>query len=291
LIKIIDEVTLNRHLLEDDEDDEITFLFTVYVGDPEKGQDSNKSVDNSCESALDDISLYFSKLGKFDIKNWPCSDVIDLLCLVADFDDVEFTSHDLSNDLFVGNVLFELMRIWKPSSSTTSEFFNTLCELKQIDMTQLIICLVSCPCRLDDFDCFLGEVLYHLQQKNPNTWNGEWVADLLDKFEGNLECCDIDAVDVLSSFGSLSKNPGELGKMAHAYLVKTGLQNSFECRCKTANCLCPIEVDEGVAFILFDGLTRRLKWTNNEKNDFFCKAVDKLFLPGVLFQLGRCCVY
>lgn len=245
-------------------------------------------MDDSCESlsALDEVSLYFSKLGKFDIKNWPCSDVIDLLCLLAEFDDVEFTSHDLSNDLFVGNLLSELIRIWRPSSITTSEFLNALSDLKQIDMTQLITCLVSCPGGLDDFDCFLGEILYHLQQTNPETLNGEWVADLLDKFEGNMDCCVVDAVDVLSSFGSLLKNPGELGKIAHAYLVKTGLQNSFECRCKTAECLCPIEIDEGVAFILFDGLTRRLKWSNKEKKDFFCKAVDKLFLPGVLSQLG-----
>lgn len=259
------------------------------IGDQEKCQNLNKSVDDSSESvsALDDLSVYFSKLSKFDIKNWPCSAVIDLLCLLAEFDDVGFPKHDLSNDLFVGNVLIELMRRWKPSSSTTSEFFSTLCESKQIDMTQLIICLVSCPCRLNDFDSFLGEVLYYLQQKNPDKWNSEWVADLLDKFEDNLECCDVDAVDVLSSLGNLLKNPGKLGKMAHVYLEKTGLQNSFECRCKTAECLCPIEVDEGVAFILFDGLTRRLKWSYNEKKEFFCKAVDKLFLPGVLCQLGE----
>ena len=249
-------------------------------------------MNDSCESlsALDDLSLYFTKLSKFDIKNWQCSDVIDLLCLIAEFDDVELANHGLSNDLFVSNVLFEILRTWKPSGSTTSEFFSMLCELKRIDMTQLIICLVSCPCRLDDFDCFLGEVLYHLRLKNPDKWNGEWVADLLEKFEGNLECCDVDAVDVLSSFGNLLKNPGELGKIAHAYLEKTGLQNSYECRCKTAECFCPIEVDEGVAFILFDGLTRRLKWTNNEKKDFFHKAVENLFLPEVLFQLSKCSV-
>ena len=259
------------------------------LGSSENVEDSNKSVGDSCEtlSALDDMNLYFSRLAKFNIKNWACSDVTELLCLLADFDDVDFATRDLSNDLYVGNLLYELLRLWKPSSSTTSEFFQTLCELRQIDMTQLIVCLVSCPCRLDDFDCFLGEVLYYLHQKNPDAWNAEWVADLLGILEANLECCDVDAVDVMSSFGCLLKNPAQLGKVAHAYLEKTGLQNSFECRCKTSECLCPIEVDEGVAFILFDGLTRRLKWTHNEKKQFFCKAVDKLFYSSVLYQLGK----
>lgn len=257
-------------------------------GDPDKVKDTNKSADDRRESpsATDDMNLYFSKLAKFDIKSWSCSAAIDLLCLLAELDDVDF---DVSNDVVVSNVISELMRLWKPSSSTTSEFLITLCDLKEIDMSQLIICLVSCPCRLDDFDCFLGELFYHLQQRKPKTCNGEWMTDLLDKFESSLECCDVDAVDVLSSYGKLLNNPAELGKIAHAYLEKTGLQNSFECRCKTADCLCPIEVDEGVAFILCDGLTRKLKWTCNEKKDFFCKAVDNLFLPGVLLQLGKYC--
>lgn len=246
-------------------------------------------MDDSCESftVLDDINLFFDKLSKFDIKNWSYSDVTELLCLIAEFESEETINRDLSNDLFFGNVLVELLRSWKPSGSITAEYLASLCNQMKIDMTQLIICWVGYPCRLEDFDCFLGEVLYHIRQKNPDVWNKDWLAYLLERFESNLECSDVDAVDVLSSYGRLLNDPAELGEIARAYLEKTGLQNSFECRCKTPECHCPIEVDEGVAFILFDGLNRRLKWKINEKKAFFCKAVDGLFLKGVLCQLGN----
>lgn len=240
--------------------------------------------DECALSALEETSLYYKKLATFDLSQWSSEEAIDLLCLMVKFED----SGCLSHNFYAGNALYELLRLWRPTSSTATDFICALCELKQVDMADLIICLVGCPCRLDEFDCFLGEVLFHLNHRKPEIWNNEWIAELLSKLESDLDCCDVDTVDVLCSFGKQLKDPGKLGKLAHSYLLATGLQNSFECRCKTPECLCPVEVDEGVAFILFDGLVRRLELNMSEKRTFFCQAVDKLFGLDVLSELGNC---
>ena len=254
--------------------------------DEETTCDSNKYCDNldvSGLSALDEMNIYFKKLGTFDIKEWSTEDTMGLLCVMTEFEESEYLSHDF----YAGNALFEILRLWKPTSSTATNLFCALCESNEIEMAHLIICLVSYPGRLDDFDCFLGEMLYHLYSTKPEVWNVEWIAELLGKLEGDLECCDVDAVEVLFSFGKQLKDPAKLGKLAHSYLLATGLQNSFECRCKTAECFCPVEVDEGVAFILFEGLVRKLRWSISEKRIFFRQAVEKLFGPNVLTELGN----
>lgn len=254
--------------------------------DEEQTCDSNKYLDSLNESglsALDEINLYFKKLETFDIQQWSTDDTMNLLCVMTEFKDSEYLSHDF----FAGNALFELLRLWKPTSSTSADLLCALCESKQIEMKHLIICLVSYPGRLSDFDSFFGEILYQLYHRKPEVWNEEWIAQLLGNLEADVECCDVDAVDVLFSFGQQLKDPAKLGKLAHSYLLATGLQNSFECRCKTAECLCPVEVDEGVAFIMFDGLVRKLGWSIGEKKIFFCKAVEKLFGPNVLTELGE----
>lgn len=134
----------------------------------------------------------------------------------------------------------------------------------------------------------MASILTAAQRKFPKEWTPEAIGKLLQGVEDNG--FNIDATEVFHRMGKELDDPEALGKLVRNYLLVNAEKDSFSCRCKTVECQCPAYVDEGIAFIVFAGLERKMNWNEESKLKFFRIATDTLWAPDVLTELGNFCV-
>ena len=94
----------------------------------------------------------------------------------------------------------------------------------------------------------------------------QW-GELLQSIEDNG--FHVDITEIFYHMGKEQADPTKLGELVHNYLLATGSKDSFECKCQSAECQCPVEIDEGIAYITFAGLEQKMNWDQETKNKFF----------------------
>ena len=78
--------------------------------------------------------------------------------------------------------------------------------------------------------------------------------------------------------GKELEDPEILGQLVREYLLANGEKRFFSIAdAKTAECQCPVSVDEGIAFIVFAGLERKMNWDEESKLKFFRSATETLW--------------
>ena len=58
-------------------------------------------------------------------------------------------------------------------------------------------------------------------------------------------------------------------------------------RCKTPECECEVQVDEGIAYMLFENLEKKMDWGKDDKCKFFKGAADRLWTADILVEIGK----
>ena len=161
-------------------------------------------------------------------------------------------------------------------------------EKDDADLSSLILTLCNAPSKVKFLESHVASILTAAQRKFPKEWTPEAIGKLLQGVEDNG--FNIDATEVFHRMGKELDDPEALGKLVRNYLLVNAEKDSFSCRCKTAECECPAYVDEGIAFIVFAGLERKMNWNEESKLKFFRIATDTLWAPDVLTELGNFCV-
>ena len=149
----------------------------------------------------------------------------------------------------------------------------------------MILTLCSAPIRVKFLESHVACILAGAQRKFPKEWTPQAIGKLLQDVEDNG--FNIDATEVFHRMGKELEDPEVLGQLVREYLLATGEKDSFNCRCRTAECQCPVSVDEGIAFIVFAGLERKMNWDEESKLKFFRSATETLWTPDVLTELGN----
>lgn len=162
-------------------------------------------------------------------------------------------------------------------------------EKDEADLSSLILSLCNVPVKVKFLESHLASILTAAQRKFPKEWNTEAIGKFLQNVEDNG--FNIDATEVFHRMGKELGDPETLGKLVRDYLLASAEKDSFSCRCRTAECECPAYVDEGIAFIVFAGLERKMNWDEESKLKFFRCATDTLWTPEVLSELGNACVH
>lgn len=158
-------------------------------------------------------------------------------------------------------------------------------EKSNVDLIALILTVCNSPSRVQSLEKHIAYVMLEAEKRDPAKWGSKAVGELFHQIEENG--FNIDAIEFFHQMGKELKEAEKLGDLVHDYLLGTGEKDSFDCRCKTVECECPIIADEGVAFIMFAGLQRKLEWNDEDKVKFFKKATDSLWKPEVLAELGK----
>lgn len=160
-----------------------------------------------------------------------------------------------------------------------------ICESDEADLSSLILTLCNTPVKVKFLERHIASILTASQRKLPNEWQPEAIGKLLQDVEDNG--FNIDATEVFHRMGKEQGEPESLGKLVRHYLLANAEKDSFSCRCKTVECECPAYVDEGIAFIVFAGLERKMDWDEDSKLTFFRSATDTLWTPEILNELGK----
>ena len=207
--------------------------------------------------------------------------VYKLISNLAELSIKEFDEYNIALSLILG----ETVRHWRPSASNTAELFLKICEKDGADLSSLILTLCNAPVRVKFLETHIACILTVAQRTFTKEWSAEAVGKLLQVVEDNG--FNIDATEVFHRMGKELGDPESLGKLVREYLLATGDKDSFNCRCKTAECECTVTVDEGLAYIVFAGLERKMNWDDEKKLAFFRSATDTLWAPDVLNELGN----
>lgn len=167
-------------------------------------------------------------------------------------------------------------------------FLFRISEKDEADLSSLILTLCNAPVKVKFLESHVASILTAAQRKFPKEWTSEAIGKLLQNVEDNG--FNIDATEVFHRMGKELGDPETLGTLVRDYLLASGEKDSFSCRCKTAECECPVYVDEGIAFIVFAGLERKMNWDEENKTKFFRAASDTLWTHEILTELGNVCL-
>ena len=143
-------------------------------------------------------------------------------------------------------------------------------EKDDADLSSLILTLCNAPVKVKFLESHVASVLTAAQRKFPKEWSHEAIAKLLQNVEDYG--FNIDATEVFHRMGKELNDPESLGMLVRDYLLSSAEKDSFSCRCKTAECECPVYVDEGIAFIVFAGLERKMNWDEEKQAEVFQKC-------------------
>lgn len=249
---------------------------------------NNSSSDNEDVDYIDDydnksdnLVEFSDMLQEYSIKDWSPEDIYKLVTTLGDINIREYDEYDFVSSKIIGDAL----RLWKPESQAASMFFLMMVEKLNADLIALILTVCNAPSRVHSLEKHIAFTMIEAERKDQSKWGPKAVGQLFQQIEENG--FNIDAIEFFYHMGKELKDAEKLGQLVHDYLVATGEKDSFECRCKTAECECPIEADEGVAFIMFAGLHRKLEWSDEDKVKFFKKATDSLWKPELLAELGK----
>lgn len=245
--------------------------------------DSDESSDdsNTCDCLEKHIHEFFHELRNFDMTSWDIDSVYKLVSNLAELTIKEFDEYNIALSLILG----ETIRHWHPEASDTAELFLRISEKDDADLCSLILTLCNAPVRVKFLESHVACILTAAQRKFTKDWTSEAIGKLLQSVEDNG--FNIDATEVFHRMGKELGDAETLGRLVRDYLVATGDKDSFNCRCKTVECECPVAVDEGIAFIVFAGLERKMNWDEESKLKFFRSATDTLWTPEVLSELGK----
>ncbi|KAJ7325359.1 hypothetical protein OS493_029908 [Desmophyllum pertusum] len=245
--------------------------------------DSDESSDdsNTSDCLEKHIHKFFHELRNFDMTSWDIDSVYKLVSNLAELTIKEFDEYNIALSLILG----ETIRHWRPDASDTAELFLRISEKDDADLSSLILTLCNAPVRVKFLESHVACILTAAQRKFTKDWTSEAIGKLLQSVEDNG--FNIDATEVFHRMGKELGDAETLGRLVRDYLVATGDKDSFNCRCKTVECECPVAVDEGIAFIVFAGLERKMNWDEESKLKFFRSATDTLWTPEVLSELGE----
>ncbi|XP_074611453.1 uncharacterized protein LOC141865971 [Acropora palmata] len=224
---------------------------------------------------------FFHELRRYDMTTWDVESTYKLMSKLTDLHIKEFDDFNISLSMILG----EMIRHWRPESSQTAELFLRISESDEADLSSLILTLCNTPVKVKFLERHIASILTASQRKFPNEWQPEAIGKLLQDVEDNG--FNIDATEVFHRMGKEQGEPESLGKLVRHYLLANAEKDSFSCRCKTVECECPAYVDEGIAFIVFAGLERKMDWDEDSKLTFFRSATDTLWTPEILNELGE----
>ena len=157
-------------------------------------------------------------------------------------------------------------------------------EKDDADLSSLILTLCNAPVKVKFLETHVASILTAAQRKFPKEWTAEAIGKLI---QGVEDSGNIDATEVFHRMGKELDEPETVGSFVRNYLLANAEKDSYNCRCKTAECECPAYVDEGIAFIVFAGLERKMNWNEESKLKFFRSATETLWTPDVLNELGN----
>ena len=253
--------------------------------------ESKSSIEGDSDESSDELNIsgclerhvhgFFAELRNFDITSWDVDAVYKLISNLADLNIKEYDEYNIA----LSRILGEAIHHWRPESTSSAELFLKISEKHGADLSSLLLTLCNAPVRVRFLESHIASVLLAAQRKFPMEWTAEAIGKLLQGIEENG--FNIDATEVFHRMGKELRDPEKLGRLVHDYLLATGEKNSFDCRCKTAECECPVEVDEGIAFIVFAGLERKMNWEEESKLKFFRTATDSLWTSHILIELGK----
>lgn len=255
-------------------------MFTENNNDSKNSNDSEQYSDSE-EEEEEHLQEFSQKLKHYSLKAWSPEDMFTLITTLTEVDIKEYDEYDFLTSKILGDAL----RMWKPDSHLVGSLMMMIVEKCEADLTSLILTICNAPERVHSLEKHLAYMVLAAQEKDPTKWNSEAIGTLMHKIEENG--FNVDAIEFFHSVGKEIKDAEKLGQLVHDYLVATGEKDSFDCRCKTVECHCPVEADEGVAFIMFSGLQRKLEWSEEDKVKFFKKATDNLWKPELLAELGK----
>ena len=252
----------------------------------ENNNDSKESNDSTQYYDLEDeeeeqLQEFSQQLKHYSLKAWSPEDIFTLITTLTKPDVKEYDEYDFLTSKIIGDAL----RMWKPDPNLVASLLMMIVEKCEADLTSLILTICNAPERVQSLEKHIACTILKAQEKEPAKWNSEAIGNLLQKIEEHG--FNVDAIEFFHSVGREINEAEKLGQLVHDYLVATGEKDSFDCRCKTAECHCPVEADEGVAFIIFSGLQRKLEWSEEDKVKFFKKATDNLWKPELLAELGK----
>ncbi|KAK3733947.1 hypothetical protein QZH41_010767 [Actinostola sp. cb2023] len=232
------------------------------------------------EEKNDRLQEFSDTLKVYSIKDWSPDDIFKLTTTLVDLDIKEYDEYDF----ITSKVLGDTLRLWKPGSQAVASLFMMMVEKCGVDLTALILTVCNSPNRVHSLEKHIAFTMLEAEKKDSTKWGTKAVGDLFQQIEENG--FNIDAIEFFHSTGKETKDAEKLGQLVHDYLIATGEKDSFDCRCTTIECECPVAADEGVAFIIFAGLQRKLEWSDEDKVKFFKKATDSLWKPELLAELG-----
>ncbi|XP_013418609.1 uncharacterized protein LOC106179496 isoform X2 [Lingula anatina] len=127
-----------------------------------------------------------------------------------------------------------------------------------------------------DAEVFIGGLLAGLLQLNHPDWGIKEVAHLFQKLEeGGYNC--IDRARALLGM-SMYLSVDEMAQFVNEYVKLTyGIRDPYECRCKTPECTCEMEVDWEYSTDVFKELADLAGWDRENKILFFQKASYQLW--------------
>lgn len=220
-------------------------------------------------------------LKEYSIKDWSPEDIFKLITTLVQLDVQDFDEYDFITSKILGDAL----RLWKPESKAVALLLMMIVEKLDADLTALILTVCNSTTRVKSLEKHIALTMIEAEKKDPTKWGPKAVGHLFQQIEENG--FNVDAIEFFHYTGKEIQDAEKLGQLVHDYLVATAEKDSFECRCKTADCECPVAADEGVAFIIFAGLQRKLEWNDENKVKFFKKATDSLWKPELLAELGK----
>ena len=223
----------------------------------------------------------FSDIRKHDITAWDVDSMFTFLTAVHRFDMKEFDEYDI----LTSKVLGETLCSCKPTPAATGELFLKLTGVCGADLKSLVLTLCNAPRRLRAFERHIATILLAAENEDPSKWTADAVGTLLQSIEDNG--FNVDVTEIFYHMGKDQGDPTKLGGQVRSYLLATGFKDSFECKCQSAECECPVEIDEGIAYITFAGLEQKMNWDHETKNKFFKAATDSLFTTTTMKELGK----
>lgn len=247
----------------------------------EAGGDESSNDSDMSDCLEKHVHEFFYELRNYDMTTWDIDTVYKLMSNLAELSIKEFDEFNIALSLILG----ETIRHWRPAASDTAELFLRISEKDDADLASLILTLCNAPIRVKFLESHVACILTAAQRKFPKEWTPEAIGKLLQDVEDNG--FNIDATEVFHRMGKELEDPEILGQLVREYLLATGEKDSFNCRCKTAECECSVIVDEGIAFIVFAGLERKMNWDEESKLKFFRSATETLWTPDVLTELGN----
>ena len=223
-----------------------------------------------------------SEIRRRDVTSWDVESIYTFLTTLHRFDMEDFDEFDIRSSTILG----ETLRCCKIDPTHTGELFMKMSDKCGTDLSTLILTLCNAPRRVRPFEGHIAAVLLAAQNSDSLQWSTEAVGKLLQRVEESG--FNVDVIEVFFHMGQKrAEDITTLGELVHDYLLATGIKDSFECKCKSSECECPIEIDEGVAYITFAGLEQKMNWNEENKNTFFKAATDSLFTSDIMKELGE----